>query len=237
VYGWGGKRRRKDAVGHKFFITRSTGYMATYWIKTPQWLKKLFPKGIIWDMPDDDAPAVYLTFDDGPNPTATPYVLDQLDKYNASATFFCVGNNVSRYPDIYAQVIDRGHSTGNHTHDHLNGWKTNSARYLKNIEKAKTHINSSLFRPPYGRIKFSQVRKMRRAGSNWQICMWDILSGDFDRGLTPQQCLDNVLAHIKPGAIIVFHDSEKAFERMSFALPGVLEHCRQQGWEMRAIPK
>ncbi len=187
-------------------------------------------------MPIDDDPAVYITFDDGPHPAATPFVLEQLEKYNALATFFCVGNNVTRYPEIYKQLLEKGHTTGNHTYNHLNGWRTDTDVYIKNIEKAKEQINSMLFRPPYGRIKISQFRKIRQNNPGWNICMWDILSGDFDKGITSQQCLDNVLANINPGSIIVFHDSEKAWERMSYALPYVLEYCQKQGWKMKALP-
>ncbi len=211
--------------------------MVSYWVKTPQWLKKFFPKEMIWDMPVYDEPAVYITFDDGPHPIATPFALQQLAKYDAFATFFCVGNNVANHPELYRQVLDSGHTTGNHTYDHLNGWKTDNSEYLKNIIRAKGYINSKLFRPPYGRIRLSQARKLYRSHMGWKIYMWDILSGDFDKTISPQQCLEHVLAHIKPGSIIVFHDSEKAWDRMSFALPHVLEHCRQQNWKVAALPK
>ena len=192
---------------------------------------------MIWDMPATGEPVVYLTFDDGPHPVATPFALDQLEQYNALATFFCVGNNVTRYPAIYQQVVDKGHTTGNHTFDHVNGWKTDNAKYLKNIIRAKGQINSRLFRPPYGRIKLTQARKLSRSHSDWRIYMWDVLSGDFDQALSPQQCLDNVLLNIRPGSIVVFHDSQKAWDRMSYALPRVLEYCRAQHWAVRALPK
>lgn len=211
--------------------------MVSYWVKTPQWLKRLFPKEMIWDMPVDNDPTVYLTFDDGPHPTATPFVLDQLAQYNATATFFCVGNNVATHQDVYQQILDDGHTTGNHTFDHVNGWKTDNAMYLKNIIRAKGYIHSRLFRPPYGRIRLSQARKLHRSHTDWHIYMWDILSGDFDRSITPQQCLDNVLTHIAPGSIIVFHDSDKAWDRMSFALPRVLEYCKERNWKVSRLPE
>lgn len=211
--------------------------MVTYWVKTPQWLKKFFPKEMIWDMPVGKEPAVYLTFDDGPHPIVTPIVLELLAKHDAKATFFCVGNNVTQHPEIYDAVLEAGHTTGNHTYDHVNGWKTGNSEYLKNIELAGRQIKSRLFRPPYGRIKFSQVRKLRKNNPFRKIYMWDILSADFDKNISPQQCLENVLNHIQPGSIIVFHDSEKAWERMNYALPQVLAYCQQQNWAMKALPK
>jgi peptidoglycan-N-acetylglucosamine deacetylase len=210
--------------------------MAAYWVKTPAWFKRVFPKNMIWEMPDDTEPAVYLTFDDGPHPAATTYVLEQLARYNAKATFFCVGNNVTHYSEVYQQILDAGHATGNHTYNHVNGWKADADHYMKNIDRARKYINSRSFRPPYGRIKYSQMRKFRQRYPRWKIYMWDILSGDFDKDISPQECLDNVLTHIRPGSIIVFHDSEKAFERMSYALPHVLAYCRSQHWEMRSLP-
>ena len=188
-------------------------------------------------MPVGEEHAVYITFDDGPHPIATPYALEQLEKYNAAATFFCVGNNVSKNPGIYEQLLQKGHTTGNHTYNHVNGWKTDSYSYLRSIEKAKKLIDSRSFRPPYGRIKFSQARKLIKRDPSWRIYMWDILSGDFDRDITPEQCAENVLANIRPGSIVVFHDSEKAWDRMNYALPVVLEHCKKMNWEMRALPK
>ena len=210
--------------------------MVSYWVKTPRWLKKLFPREMIWDIPCNDEKAVYLTFDDGPHPSATPFVLDLLERYNAGATFFCVGNNVARYPEIYSRILDADHTTGNHTYNHINGWKTSNSHYLKNIDQAGKHIHSRLFRPPYGRIRLSQVRKLRKKDPSWKIYMWDTLSADFDRNISPQQCLDNVLSNIRPGSIVLFHDSEKAWERMQYALPHVMEYCRKQNWKMKPLP-
>lgn len=210
--------------------------MAPYWVKSPRWIKHLFPEGIIWDMPETEDNAIYITFDDGPHPTITPFVLAELEKYNAHATFFCVGNNVARYPDTYKQMLAEGHTPGNHTYNHLNGWKTANNHYIRNINQAAKHIDSLLFRPPYGRIKLSQYRKMKRNNPGWKVYMWDILSGDFDRGISPEQCLDNVLSNIRPGSIVLFHDSEKAWDRMKFALPRVLEYCHQKNWKVKALP-
>jgi len=191
---------------------------------------------MIWDMPAGNEPTVYVTFDDGPHPTATPFVLEQLEKYNAQATFFCVGNNVSLYPHIYEQVLKAGHAVGNHTYDHLNGWKTSGEHYLKNIQRASGYIDSNAFRPPYGRIKFSQVRKLKESNPNWKIYMWDVLCCDFDVTITGEECLNNAVNNIAPGSIIIFHDSTKAWERMSYALPRFLEYCKQRNWKMKCLP-
>src|SRR5690606_6356728 len=179
-------------------------------------------------------PAVYLTFDDGPHPTATPYVLQQLEAYNAKATFFCIGKNVVAHPDIYRQVLEAGHTVGNHTHNHLNGWKHERIAYLRNVLEAARHIDSHLFRPPYGRITLGQARQLHYRRPQWSIYMWDVLSADFDRSITAEQCADNVIKHIEPGSIVVFHDSEKAWDRMHAALPQVLAYCQAQGWQLKA---
>jgi peptidoglycan/xylan/chitin deacetylase (PgdA/CDA1 family) len=210
--------------------------MDKYLVKTPGWLRRALSKRLIWNMPATGTPTVYLTFDDGPHPTITPFVLKQLAEYDAKATFFCVGNNVSLYPGIYAQVLAAEHTTGNHTYDHINGWKTAIEPYLDNINKAKQLIDSQLFRPPYGRISPAQIKRLAASGGGWKICMWSVLSADFDTNKSPQQCIDNVLKNIAPGSIVVFHDSEKAWDRLSVALPAVLAYCRQQGWAMAAIP-
>jgi peptidoglycan/xylan/chitin deacetylase (PgdA/CDA1 family) len=178
---------------------------------------------------------MYLTFDDGPHATVTPFVLQQLQQYNAKATFFCIGKNVVEQPTIYQQILNDGHSIGNHTHNHLNGWKTNDASYLKNIELAAQHIQSNLFRPPYGRIKKSQAKQLMLRNANMKIVMWDVLSGDFDTQLSPQKCLDNVLKNVTQGSIVVFHDSEKAFERLQYALPKTLEHFSNLGYTFKAL--
>jgi len=166
--------------------------MVSYWVKTPRWFRQLFPKGMVWAMPVETVPAVYLTFDDGPHPTATPFVLDQLEKYNAKATFFCIGKNVSENPLIYDRLVGQGHTAANHSYDHKNGWHTATRPYLHNILKAAQLIKSHSFRPPYGRIKISQVNKLLQAKTAWKIYMWDVLSADFDMNITPEKCLENV---------------------------------------------
>lgn len=184
-------------------------------------------------MPDKDS--VYLTFDDGPHPKATPYALEQLEQYNAKATFFCIGNNVQKHPDIYRDILNRGHTIGNHTQNHLNGWKTDKEKYLSDISEAEQHIDSRLFRPPYGRIKRGQINALTKTVKPWKICMWDILSGDFDKNISPEQCAENVISNITPGSIIVFHDSEKAWDRMSYALPLVLEYIASKKWSTKIL--
>lgn len=208
----------------------------SYWVKTPRWLKCFFPADMVWEMPAPSGTDIYLTFDDGPHPTITPFVLAQLREHNAKATFFCVGNNVARFPAVYQQILNDGHHAGNHTYNHLNGWRTDGRHYVRNIEQAAAHIDAFRFRPPYGRIKMSQFRKLKKKDNRWKIYMWDILSGDFDKELSPEQCLENVMQHIEPGTIIVFHDSEKAWDRLSYVLPIVLSHCSKRGWQLKALP-
>ncbi|MDZ4795853.1 MAG: polysaccharide deacetylase family protein [Bacteroidota bacterium] len=206
-----------------------------YFVKTPWWLKRIYPERV-WDLATKEK-IIYLSFDDGPHPTATPFVLDLLKNYNAKATFFCIGNNVKTYPAIYERILEEGHQTGNHTQQHLNGWKTTNELYLADVAAATKYIQSGLFRPPYGRIKQSQAKGINKALQNklTKIVMWDVLSGDFDESLSKEKCLDNVTRNTKPGSIIVFHDSEKAFLRLSYTLPAVLEFYAKKGFEFRTI--
>ncbi len=216
-----------------------------YTVKAPWIFKKLRPS-LLWQKPADTK-VLYLTFDDGPHPTATPFVLDQLKQYNAKATFFCIGKNVVEQPAIYSRILEEGHRTGNHTFNHLNGWKTDNKTYLNNILEASKYIDSNLFRPPYGRVtKFQQkiitgtkdslqTSNFEHPIPNFNIIMWTVLSGDFDVQLSPQRCLQNVILNSKAGDIIVFHDSTKAWERMSFALPKVLEHFSREGYRFELL--
>ena len=204
-----------------------------YLTKTPGILKAIY-KSCIWDL----SPAgnkVYLTFDDGPHPQATPFVLEQLAKYDAHATFFCIGKNVVEHPDIYQQILEAGHSTGNHTHNHLNGWKTNTEKYVTNVLEAAKYISSPLFRPPYGRITPFQIRQIKDKIPGAKIIMWDILSADFDTSINGEACVQNVVFKLQPGSIVVFHDSAKAWDRLEYALPRVLEFCRKKGLDPVAI--
>lgn len=179
---------------------------------------------------------LYLTFDDGPHETATPFVLDQLKAYGAQGTFFCIGKNVQQYGDIYARILDEGHSIGNHTQNHINGWKTADKPYIDNIMQAAQYIDSQLFRPPYGRISRFQANFLQKIASPaYRIIMWSVLSGDFDQKLAPEKCLENVVVNAKPGSIVVFHDSTKAWDRMSYTLPRVLEHFSKQGYTFKKL--
>ncbi|HLO82869.1 MAG TPA: polysaccharide deacetylase family protein [Chitinophagaceae bacterium] len=198
-----------------------------YTIRTPWILKQLY-RHCLWEMPAEDN-KVYLSFDDGPHPIATPFVLDQLKEYGAKGSFFCIGQNVKMYPDLYQRIIQEGHSTGNHTYRHPNGWQTTTEAYIADAREAQPYIQSKLFRPPYGRISFSQLRKIRNE-LGLKPVMWSLVSGDFDTAINGEQCAENVLKNFKPGDIIVFHDSEKAFERLRYALPLVLEAIRARGW-------
>ncbi|WP_291911440.1 polysaccharide deacetylase family protein [Chitinophaga sp. CB10] len=204
-----------------------------YLTKTPAILKAVY-SSCIWNMPAGTN-AVYLTFDDGPHPEATPFVLDQLKKYDAKATFFCIGKNVIEQPAIYQRILEEGHSVGNHTHNHLNGWKTGTDKYIENVLLAREYIQSSLFRPPYGRITPFQIRMLKKQIPGAKIIMWDILSGDFDLDINGEACVQNVVFKLKPGSIVVFHDSTKAWDRMSYALPRVLEFCKKRQYELRAL--
>lgn len=207
-----------------------------YPVNTSWWLRALAPRGLVWSGPVTATPAVYLSFDDGPHPVATPFVLQQLRAYEAKATFFCIGKCVEAYPEIFRQTIAEGHTVGNHTQHHLNGYKTATSAYLSNIAEAAVTIPSRIFRPPYGRINRAQTSLLQRDARPWKVYMWSLLSGDFDRKLSPEQCLSNVLRYLQPRDIVVFHDSEKAWERLCYVLPFVLDYCKQKGWALRTLP-
>ena len=204
-----------------------------YYVKTPWWLMKCFPS-CIWKMPDHEK-VIYLTFDDGPHPAATPFVLDTLKRHQAKATFFCIGKNVVEQQAIYERIIAEGHAVGNHTFNHLNGWKTADALYMENIAKAKQYIDSSLFRPPYGKITPFQLRLLAKENFKLRPVMWSLLCGDFDVAQSKESCLQNVLRGAGSGSIILFHDSEKAFVKMEYALPRLLEHFEQKGFRFEKI--
>ena len=204
-----------------------------YFIKTPWWLKKLYGN-CVWQMPGDKK-IIYLSFDDGPHPEATPFVLDTLKKYKAKATFFCIGKNVMDQPGLYQQVLADGHAVGNHTHNHLNGWYTDNERYLKNVAEAQQHINANLFRPPYGRATKFQLKVLSAAPYQFTPIMWTVLSGDFDVQLRKEKCLQQVLKNTGNGSIVVFHDSEKAYEKLVYTLPKMLEYFTARGYRFEKI--
>jgi len=200
-----------------------------YLVKSPWLLKKLYPS-LTWDI-KPGKPCIYLTFDDGPIPIVTPFVLNILQQFNAKATFFCIGDNVSKHPEIYAQLKNAGHSIGNHTYNHLKGWKTPAKTYLENTLKADELLHTNLFRPPYGRITRSQIKLLKSVKPEINIIMWDVLTGDFDSNLSPEKCLQNVLKHTESGSIVVFHDSLKAFHRLEYVLPRAMEMWSGEGFE------
>lgn len=206
-----------------------------YFVKTPWWLKKIY-SSYTWGIPTKEK-NLYLTFDDGPHPEITPFVLNELRKYNALATFFCIGKNVLAYPDVYKQIFDGGHSVGNHTQNHLNGWKTANDVYMNDVAEAANYIDSNLFRPPYGKISLFQARNLSKAmkGRKAKIIMWDVLSADFDTSVTPEQSLQFVIVRAKEGSIIVFHDSEKAFPRLKYVLPKVLYYFSEKGFKFLSL--
>lgn len=209
--------------------------MKIYLFKTPWWFKKLYPS-YVWNIKTKEK-VLYLTFDDGPHPVATPFVLDKLKEYNAKATFFCIGKNVKIFPEIYQRIQMEEHSIGNHTNNHLNGWKTSKEVYLNDVADAAAIINSFLFRPPYGRITRAEARLIKKAINDHkaEIIMWSLLSGDFDPSNTKQKCLDNVIRNAREGSIIVFHDSEKAYTLMSSILEDILKYFWEKGYRFASL--
>ena len=215
--------------------------MKLYWIKTNWIIKKIF-SNYTWDVSNaGGSKTVYLTFDDGPIPEVTEWVLNELKKYNVKATFFCIGDNVDKNPEIFKKVISEGHSIGNHTFNHLNGWKTSTEVYIENtrlceeaIQKnSPSNLKSKLFRPPYGKIKASQSRKIRELG--YKIIMWDVLSADFDQTLSQEQCLKNATSNLRPGSVIVFHDSIKAFKNLEYVLPRTLAYLKENNFNCEVL--
>ena len=201
--------------------------------KTPHILRKISLKNVFWDMPAVNK-ELFLTFDDGPHPDITPEVLSLLKLYHAKGTFFCVGENVRKYPDTYKQILAAGHSTGNHTYNHLDGWKTKTDTYLKNILACEQTLSTSsnLFRPPYGHMTPKQLVAVRK---NYKIILWSVLSYDFDRKISSDQCIENVLHNSRNGSIIVFHDSQKAAGNMLSALPVVLESFAKKRFTFKSL--
>ncbi|RYZ23991.1 MAG: polysaccharide deacetylase family protein [Chitinophagaceae bacterium] len=204
-----------------------------YIVKKPWWVRKLYGR-CTWQVATREK-VVFLTFDDGPHPELTPFVLAELRRYNAKATFFCIGENVARYPELYNQLIGEGHAVGNHTWQHLDGWRTANRRYYSDVQKAGTQIRSRLFRPPHGHVTPFQVRRLRARPLNLQVVMWSILSGDFDPATSPEQCYRNVAEHLEPGSIVVFHDNDAAAGNLRYALPRLLSEFSARGYVFAAL--
>lgn len=205
-------------------------------IKSPAWWKKLMPKRR-WNFSDTEQ-SIYLTFDDGPIPEVTPWVLDCLKEYQAKATFFCIGNNIEKHPELFSRIIEEGHAVGNHTQNHLNAWKTKTELYLANIQYAQETFYqhksfTKLFRPPYGRLKRKQEEVLLAKGFN--IIMWSVLSKDYNQKVTPEQCLKNIVENLVSGDIVVMHDSKKAQKNLMYSLPKMLEHFSKEGYVFKKI--
>ncbi len=197
--------------------------------KAPKFVKRMMPD-LIWDLQDDER--VFLTFDDGPTPGITEYILQQLEKYNARATFFCLGKNVEMYPDLYERIIAAGHKVGNHTYSHVKGWSMSTDRYVEDVDFGNQFVHSDLFRPPYGRITPTQAHILAQ---RYRLVMWDVISQDYNRKISPRKCLNTVLRHLRGGSIVVFHDSVKAYRNMHYALPRTLERIKEMGLRCSTI--
>jgi len=212
-----------------------------HFVKTPKIITSIF-KSYKWHF-SRDTKNIYLTFDDGSLAETTPWVLKQLKKYNAKATFFCIGDNVNKYPTVFNDIINEGHRVGNHTLNHLNGFKTKTSIYIESVEAAQrtfTNINPQfsknkplLFRPPYGKIRPKQAKILKEKG--YKIILWDVLSRDFDIKLNGKNCVKNVIKNAQNGSIIVFHDSLKASERLYFTLPKILKYYTERGYAFKTI--
>lgn len=200
-------------------------------VHPPQFIRRLFPDAF-WVLNGNNR-NIYITFDDGPVPEATSAVLDILSAEDVKATFFCVGENVHKYPASYKRILNNGHSTGNYTYNHLKGLKTRNADFFQNIEKASELIDSRLFRPPHGLMKPSQYRHLSK---HYQIVMWDILTLDYAQSSIPDDLLNRVESYVRPGSIITFHDSIKSADKLKTALPLVIKMLKDKGFHPSAIP-
>ena len=198
-------------------------------LSPPKFFTDLFP-GLTWSYTEDKR--IFLTFDDGPTEGVTPWVLDTLNEYNVKATFFCLGKKVEMHPEIFERIMAEGHKIGNHTYSHLKGWETRTGQYVQDVDLANDLVESKLFRPPYGRIKSSQVRLLRK---RYKIIMWNLLSMDYSRWVSPKRCASIVLNNLRSGAIIVFHDSKKADKKMRYGLVKLLDEAKRRGLEFGLI--
>lgn len=208
--------------------------------RTPFFLPWLYPE-LVWKA-DTQGKKIFLTFDDGPVPGPTEFVLETLKNFNAKATFFCIGDNVKKHPEVFARIVKEGHAIGNHTYNHLKGWNYSTSEYISNVEMCATQFKSAgiaslashaqqLFRPPYGRIKRSQIKAL----PNYRIIMWDVLTHDYAKSYSPERCLAGSVKATRPGSIVVFHDSIKAERNMKFALPRYLEHFSEMGFSFESL--
>lgn len=212
--------------------------MKTYFVKTPKFIAFYF-KNYIWYSKKGKR-EIYLTFDDGPTPEVTKFVLKTLKKYNAKATFFCLGKNIENNQDLFRRIVKEEHVIGNHTQNHVNGWKTNTDTYIANVEQCQRVINYhvksgnlKLYRPPYGKITKKQAKILLKR--QYKIIMWSVLSADFDTKITKEKCLQNVLKNTNDGNIIVLHDSVKAFKKLKYVLPKVLEYYTEKGYYFKGL--
>ena len=210
-----------------------------YLVKTPNFIKRLF-QNLTWEI-NTSKKVIYLTFDDGPTPKITNWVLSELEKYNAKATFFCIGKNILNHPDVFENIVNKGHAVGNHTNNHINSWKKQAKLYIENVNQAQKIIDPvlndtnsvKLFRPPYGKLTLSVTKKLLK--EDYKIIMWDVLSGDFDQSISKEKCLKNVIKNTTSGSIIVFHDSVKASGKLQFSLPKILDHFSEKGFSFEII--
>ena len=202
-------------------------------IVNPPKIFRVFSKNLIWRIESEEK-KLFLTFDDGPDPDVTTWVLDLLDNFGAKATFFCLGANVLKYPETYNQVIKKGHRVGNHSHSHLKGFRTGIRKYLSDVFKAEQYIQSNLFRPPYGMIRTMALRKLKK---KYKIILWDVLSMDYDNNIQSRQVVRNVITNARAGSIIVFHDSKKAEQNLKYALPRLLDFYSKRGYEFVPLPE
>lgn len=198
---------------------------------TPYWLRMLGGKGLTWNIPVHGK-ELFLTFDDGPEPETTPVILDILAQYGVKATFFCVGENVDKHPDIYQKILAAGHAVGNHGYNHLKGWETETGKYVENVQKCSEVVNSTRFRPPYGKMKRSQIKVLR---NYYNIIMWTVLSRDYDARVDINTCLEKTWKYTRPGAIIVFHDHRKAIEKLQWVLPAYLQRAVNSGYHFEVL--
>lgn len=205
-----------------------------YFVKSNFLLKIFYPRRI-WKKDTKGEKILYLSFDDGPHETATDFALETLKQFNAKATFFCIGNNVQKHPQIYQRILDEGHSVGNHTFNHINGWKVCKAKYLEDIDATEKLVKSNLFRPPYGRMTKEEEKLFHKKFPEKQIVMWDVLSGDFDKNISGEKCWRNILKNAESGSVIVLHDSTKAWQRMHYVLPMALKYFTEKGFRFEPL--